>query len=310
MKICPITYEEITRGRYSEKGIKSLDRRLDDLRVFPYSLSTQLELAEEYSSGISIQGIQPKIPAKINVKDNCFESVLKGNKFILKPQHEHFQQLPENEDLTMRLASMAGIEVPLHGLIWNIDDSMTYFVKRFDRKGRNNRIAVEDFCQLAGLPTKSKYNFTTEKLSGIIERFCTFPTIEKLKLFRIVILSYLTGNEDMHLKNYSLIRRDNKIELAPAYDLINTSIVIRKPVDETALPLRGKKSGLNFNDLIIYFGGEIMGLNRKITMQELERFSSVFDKWKKTVEISFLSDSLKNRYLELLKKRGRILSIQ
>ena len=149
--------------------------------------------------------------------------------------------MPENEDLTMRMAGVVGIDVPLHGLVYAKDGSLTYFIKRFDRKGRQEKIAVEDFAQLAGKDRDTKYRSTMEAVVKVLDQFCTFPLIEKARLFKLVLFNFLTGNEDSHLKNFSLMRRVPIIELSPAYDLLNTTIVIRAQ-EEIALPLNRQET--------------------------------------------------------------------
>ena len=179
MNRCPITYYDCGLNIYSEKGLKSLSPALKKLA--PLNLTAE-ELREEAmmrACKMSIQGIQPKLSAILNIKEGFFKIVDQNGKYILKPQHPFFPDLPQNEDLTMRLALTIGIEVPLHGLIWSKDNSLTYFIKRFDRKGQHERIAVEDFSQLAGLGRDTKYNYSMEKLVRLIDRYCTFPVIEK-----------------------------------------------------------------------------------------------------------------------------------
>ena len=139
----------------------------------------------------------------------------------------------------MKLAQLSGFEVPLHGMIYSKDKSLTYFIRRFDRTPRGYKYAVEDFAQIAGLVRDNKYNYSMEKIVELVNRYCTFPQIEKVKLFNLVLFNFLTGNEDAHLKNFSLITKDNIISLAPSYDLLNTTI-IGTGKDEIALPLRGK----------------------------------------------------------------------
>jgi serine/threonine-protein kinase HipA len=134
---------------------------------------------------MSVQGIQPKLSATLNVSRQRFEVVDIGGHYILKPQNPQFPQLPENEDLSMRLAGAAGIDVPLHGLVYSKDGSFTYFIKRFDRIGRNKKLAVEDFAQLFGLSRETKYDASMEKVAAVIEKYCTFPALEKIKLFRL-----------------------------------------------------------------------------------------------------------------------------
>lgn len=149
---------------------------------------------------------------------------IQNGRYILKPQSEYYEEIPENEALSMTLASMIGIQIPVHGLVYSKDGSMTYFVKRFDRKGHNQKVSLEDFAQLSGGTRETKYSSSMEKVAKIIELYCTFPKIELAKLFKLTLFNFLIGNEDMHLKNFSLITTNRKIMLSPAYDLINTTI--------------------------------------------------------------------------------------
>ncbi len=155
------------------------------------------------ASKMSVQGVQPKLSAILNIKKGMFDIVDKNGRYILKPQHHIFPELPQNENLTMHLAATIGIRVPLNGLVYSKDNSFTYFIKRFDRRGQKDKVAVEDFAQLAGKDRDTKYTYSMEKLVRLVDDYCTFPSIEKVRLFNLVLFNYLVGNEDMHLKNYS-----------------------------------------------------------------------------------------------------------
>jgi serine/threonine-protein kinase HipA len=216
MNRCPITYEECEGGKYSLKGLKQLSPRLKSLKDFPFSAEEQVREAIARAAKMSIQGVQPKLSVHLNVKNENFEIVDTGGRYIFKPQTTNYREVPENEDVTMRLAKLIEIDVPLHGLVYSKDDTMTYFIRRFDRVGRNKKIPVEDFAQLSGKDRETKYESSMEQIISLIEQFCTFPSIEKLKLFNLTLFNYLVGNEDMHLKNFSVIRRDLKVELSPA----------------------------------------------------------------------------------------------
>ncbi len=146
-----------------------------------------------------------------------------------------------------------------------------------------------------------------EKLVKLLDKYCTFPDIEKAKLFARVVFNFLAGNEDMHLKNYSLITKNRKTELSPAYNFLNTTIISKGEPEEIALPLRGKIRNLSRNDLIAYFGNEQCGLHEKITNKILNTFHSSLPDWNNLIEISFLSADLKEKYKELLQTRAGIL---
>ena len=130
MSRCPITYETISEGRYSRKALHKLSPKLDELLDLPYSVEEQIHEAETRATKMSIQGVQPKLSAKLNVKGKVFEVVDTGGRFILKPQNQLYRCLPENEAITMHLASAVGIETPFHGMIYAKDGTLTYFIKR------------------------------------------------------------------------------------------------------------------------------------------------------------------------------------
>jgi len=233
MKRCPITYESIGEQEYySQHGLKLLSPRLTKLDALALSAAEQRAEAIAHADKMSIQGVQPKFSALLKIKESRFEVVDQHGQYILKPQSEDYPELPENEALTMSLAAFIGIDIPVHGLVYSKDNSMTYFIKRFDRKGRHNKLAVEDFAQLSQETRDTKYNSSMEKIAKIIMDFCSFPKIEGVKLFKLTVFNFLIGNEDMHLKNFSLITREKIVTLSPAYDLLNTSIAQKNPKEE------------------------------------------------------------------------------
>lgn len=307
MSRCPITYETISEGRYSRKALHKLSPKLDELLDLPYSVEEQIHEAETRATKMSIQGVQPKLSAKLNVKGKVFEVVDTGGRFILKPQNQLYRCLPENEAITMHLASAVGIETPFHGMIYAKDGTLTYFIKRFDRQGYRKR-ALEDFAQLAGLSRVTKYNYSMERLVPILEQHCTFPKLEKLKLLRLTLFNYLVGNEDAHLKNFSLIRVNQKIQLSPAYDLLNTTIVM-KVTEELALPLNGKKNNLNRNLFFNYYAIDRLNLTERVIDQVDQEFRSSIDSWKSLIEKSFLTAELKQEYWEVVSQRRAILEL-
>ena len=308
MNICPITYLPCGEERYSEKGLKLLNPRLAGLNLFNYS--TQEQLAESLArvDKMSIQGVQPKLSVKLNVGKSTFEIVDIYGDYILKPQHPHYPELPENENISMKLAESLGIEIPVNGLLFAKDNSAAYFVKRFDRLPRNKKLHTEDFCQIAGLNRDTKYDYSMEKLVPLLDENCTFPALEKQKLFERILFNWLIGNEDMHLKNYSLITRNNKIELSPGYDFLNSTIVINAK-EEIALTLSGKKSNFNRNDLIEYYGIQRLGLSKLFINKLLERIKSVYPDWIQKINNCFLSQTMKEKYLNLLEIRMKKINL-
>ncbi len=154
----------------------------------------------------------------------------------------------------------------------------------------------------------TKYDYSMERLINLIDQYCTFPALEKLKLFRIVIFNFLIGNEDMHLKNYSIITRNSKVELSPAYDLINTTIIIKNAKEEIALPIKGKKNNLSFNLLIKYFGKERLNLTNKSIDLVLSQIQKALPDWELLINKSFLNNEMKKSYINLLLQRCKRLN--
>jgi len=309
MNKCPITYLPSGDARYSEKGLRLLASGLSQLKRLDYTAEEQRKEAFNRSSKMSVQGVQPKLSAVLNIKEEKFDIVDNNGRYLLKPQHYLYPQMPENEDLTMRLAASIGLDVPFHGMIWAKDNTLTYIIKRFDRKGQKDKIPVEDFAQLAGLSRDTKYNYSMESLVKLVNAHCTFPAVEKVKLFKLVVFCFITGNEDMHLKNFSIINRNDKIELSPCYDLLNTSIEIPNASEEIALSLKGKKRNLTKQMLINYFGGERCELNDKVITNTAQKIFDALPGWIEEISNSFLSDEMKERYINVVESRFERLSI-
>lgn len=306
MNKCPITYELCGNDKYSEKGLRMIAPKLTHLNDLPYTAAELREEAANRAKKLSIQGVQPKLSATISVVEQEFKIVDQFGTYIIKPQNDLFPELPQNEDVTMRMAKVFGLDVPFHGMLYAKDGSLSYFIKRFDRYGKGKKLATEDFAQLTGNTRDTKYRFTMEKLVLVIDEFCSFPAIEKADFFKRILFCYVTGNEDMHLKNFSLITKNEKITLTPVYDFLNSSITIKNPEEEIALTLKGKKSNLKASDFIDYYAKERLQLNEKTVATILKQMNNAIPKWKGLLEISFLSDEMKEKYLNLLEIRTQV----
>jgi serine/threonine-protein kinase HipA len=310
MPFCPITLGEIEEGtNFSAAGLRSLDLRLKSLHPLDLSHEEQLRQARLRADKMSIQGVQPKLSAVLNVRAGRFEIVDTGGKFILKPNPPPFAQVPANEALTMTMAAAAGIEVPPHGLVPAVDGSWVYVIKRFDRIGRSGKVPVEDFAQLTGATRDTKYDSSLERVAKVVEDFCTFPAIEKANLARRALFCFLTGNEEMHLKNWSLITADGRIALAPAYDLLNTTVVLENAVEESALPLRSKRRKLTKSDWLDYFCRERLRLPPAVLDGILTDLAKAAPHWQKLIQHSRLSPNARDHYSSILGDRLHRLSL-
>lgn len=309
MNRCPLTYEFISVGHYSTKGLNKLSSRLTTLNDFPFSALEQRQEAAERAGKMSIQGVQPKLSVVLSIKDQVFKMVDSGGTFIVKPPSDIFEQVPENEDLTMKMAKVFGIEVPLTGLMYSKDGSLSYFIKRFDRYSKTKKYHVEDFAQLTGNSRDTKYDSSMEKLIPVLDKYCTFPQREKSKLFRRVLFCFLTGNEDMHLKNFSLISRNSIIELSPGYDLLNSSITMKRPEEEMALPIMGKKNKITEELLFEYYANERLDLTAQTINAEKRHIQEKKNSMTDLIARSFLSEEMQEKYTSIYNERLKRLGL-
>ena len=310
MANCAINLEPLPAGRsYSETGLRSIHSKLKHLEPLEYSYAAQLAEVRQRSDKMSIQGVQPKLSAVLKLKDSSFALVDRGGRFILKPNPLAYEEVPANEALTMRMAAEVGIEVPVHGLLRAKDDSWVYCVKRYDRVGRTGKVHVEDFAQLSGANRETKYDSSLERVVQLVEQFCTFPAIEKPKLAKRLLFCFLSGNEDMHLKNFSIWLQDGVVSLSPAYDLLNSTLVLENAKEESALPLQGKKRKLTKELWLDYFCKDRLKLTPgqiDKVVKDLQKAMPAFDR---LIGQSFLSEDRQLGYRTILHDRAKRLGL-
>ncbi|MCA0370048.1 MAG: HipA domain-containing protein [Proteobacteria bacterium] len=308
---CPLTYDLLTpeETRYSMRGMRLLAKGLTHLEDFPYTQAEQQEEARTLAGKLSIQGVQPKMSATLEIAlgRGTFKPTEKGGRFIIKMQSS-WPHLPENEDLTMRLASLSGIEVPKHGLIFCKDNTLSFWIARFDRPSTRTKLPLEDFAQLSQHTRQTKYDASMEQVVRIIDTFATFPMLEKEKLLRLTLFNFLVGNEDMHLKNFSLLREGDLVKLSPAYDLVNTTLALgRAAREELALPLLGKKNKLTSQDFLGYFAKERLGLTAARIDHITGHLKKSISTWDALLEASFLPEKEITNYKKITEYRLSIL---
>jgi len=307
MRYCPITLEPIADDEtFSVLGLRSLHPRLRSLAPLDLSYEDQLRQARTRSDKMSIQGVQPKLSATLKLKEARLQIVDTGGRFILKPNPRDYEEVPANEALTMTLAAHAGIDTPPHGIIPAVDGSWVYVIRRFDREGRK-KIHVEDFAQLSNRKRDTKYESSLERVADVVEEHCSFPNLEKPRLARRLLFCFLTGNEDMHLKNFSLIASEGNVALSPAYDFLNTSLVLENAKEESALPLKGKKNNLTRKLWLDYYCRERLGLSETAISRILADLRIGVPAWRELIARSFLSAPKREAYAELVEERaGRL----
>ena len=269
----------------------------------PYTHDDLSNLAKEViRAHITIPGVQSKLSLhleKTSAITARFTIVGVKGKYILKPQADAYEQLPEIEDLTMHLAELAGIKTVPHTLVRFADGRLCYLTKRIDRNITGKKIAMEDMCQLSERLTEYKYNGSYEQIAKLILRHASM--IDVIRFWEQVLFYYLTGNADMHLKNFSLYRPDKQhgYRLSPAYDMLATALVMPEDTEELALTLNGKKRNIKKKDFIKAFANS--GLNERVINNIFARFQSTLPKWNDFIGISFLSREMKLRYKDLIR---------
>ena len=253
----------------------------------------------------SITGVQPKLSLHLNEHEGSQRLTIVGlwGGFICKPQTIQFDQMPETEDLTMHLAELAKIDVVPHTLMRMADNSLCYLTRRIDRSSTGEKVVMEDMCQLTERPTEHKYKSSYERIAKAITQYSSMPKMDVTNFFEVILFSWITGNNDMHLKNFSLFEpHDGNIRLTPAYDMLNAVILNQKDDDELALTLNGKKKRLKRQDFIT--SGLTMGVEQKTIERLIGKYVRLLPEMKKLIGNSFLNDELKDKYAELL--TGRI----
>ena len=249
---------------------------------------------------IAVTGVQPKLSLQLEkTRNEAPRLTLVGlyGDYILKPPSEQYPCLPENEDLTMHLAEVAGIRTAAHSLIRLSSGELAYITRRFDRQN-GQKIAVEDFCQLTETLTEHKYRGSVEKIGKLVRQFTTNKGYEQQRLFELILFCYLTGNTDMHLKNYALIENAlGQYELSPAYDLLSTLLVLSDE-EESALTINGKKNRLKRTDFDSV--AKTLQINEKTVAAIYQRFTKILPIWQQWIERSFLSAEMKKQYSDLI----------
>ncbi len=257
---------------------------------------------------MALTGVQPKISLTIEGNKEHRRLTLVGlwGEYILKPQSDDYAYMPEVEDLTMHLARLFKIETAEHALIQTTTGELVYITKRFDRVD-GKKVHVEDLCQLSGMLTEQKYKSSYERAGKIIKQYATNTGLDVNKYFRLVLFSFLTGNNDMHLKNFSLMHTDKGILLSPAYDLINVNLIYPKDKEDLALTLNGRKRNIQRIDFDQF--AHNLGISEKVRDNIYEDFSEEINQVQDRVERSFLSEEYKEKYLQIIHSKQKKIGL-
>ena len=306
MSKCLFCYQELHEG---EKDFHASCARkffgTAEAPMMEYTRADMDQLAEQIiRSQTTLTGVQPKLSLNLQKHEGTQRLTVVGSwgAYIFKPQTSRFAELPENEDLTMHLAEMAGIKTAQHSLIRLADNSLGYLTRRMDRNSKGNKLAMEDFCQLTERQTEYKYRSSYEQVAKAIARYSSVPQLDMVNFYEVLLFCWLTGNNDMHLKNFSLLsQQEGRPELSPAYDLLNVAIVNPDDTEELALTLNGKKRRITHKDFAE--AASRSGVSEKVLDGLIAHFKQCLPAWERKIDESFLSDEMKKDYKDLIAKR-------
>jgi len=312
MPKCLYCYKELeanNTGDYHPKCIKAF-YGTKSAPALPYRLDEMEKLAKEaVELSVTVPGVQPKLSLgwiKNRLEDGhngrlTIMDALEGL-YILKPQNTKYEQMPENEHLSMKLAELFRIEVVPSNMIRLDSGELCYITKRIDRKKDNSKIHMIDFLQI--LELENKYLGTMENLGKTIGELSVNTLMDKLRFFELALFNFIIGNNDMHLKNFSMWLSEIGWVLSPAYDLLNVKIVLPTDKDDTALLFGGKKK--NFDKGYFDRFGELLELNDKQINYTYKKLDTWLPKAIQLIEESFLNDKNKLQYKELITLRASI----
>ena len=264
--------------------------------------------AQVIQAQTSLTGVQPKLSLNLHRHEGSNRLTIVGlwGDFIFKPQTDAYPELPENEDLTMHMAEAARIKVVPHSLIRLADGSLGYITRRIDRTKKGEKIDMEDMCQLTLHPTEYKYKSSCEQIAKAIAAYSSTPRLDLVNFMQVLLFSFVTGNNDMHLKNFSLYRPKALYQLSPAYDLLNVAIANPKDKEEMALSINGKKARIKLADFLK--ASDTMGIEQRVTLGLIDGLRNAMPAWIDLINDSFLSDEMKQNYLDLISRRMDVLT--
>lgn len=293
---CPFCYQAVDNGTYHAKCCKKIFG-ITDLPILTLDKNLLNDLAKTtVNNRIAVTGVQPKLSVELEDVKGAEKRLtivgLWGN-YILKPQNTHYAQMPEVEDLTMHLAKIFKLNTCKHCLLKASDGQMVYIAKRFDRE-KGQKIHIEDFCQIGEFQTEQKYNSSYEHCGKLITKYCTNSGLDLVNFFELLIFSFLSGNNDMHMKNFSVVHKQDEILLSPAYDLINSNLINPKDKEDVALNLNGKKKKLSRKDFEML--ASVLKISDVILERIFDKYHKNTDKVFKLIDQSFMSDEYKINY--------------
>ncbi|MGZ0014772.1 HipA domain-containing protein [Yeosuana sp. AK3] len=314
MNYCLACHKKLEDGdiNYHQNCLTTFWQEDTPVLQLEYELSQIEALAKEnVAQRIIVTGVQPKLSlgfTKENAQNRLTIVGALNGRYILKPPFHMYPQIAEIEALSMLLAQACGIATVPFLLIPLKDGALAYLTKRIDRTAHNNKYPMEDACQFTERLTEHKYRGSYEQIAKSIITYAQNPLLDAVKFYEQVIVSFLIGNNDMHLKNFSLIANDSKhYALAPAYDMVAVKLLIPEDQEDLALNLNGKKQKikrLDFNEAMA---------KAQIPAKAIENLWKRIEKgmlqWQELIACSFLSEENKSNLITLIADRAKQLEL-
>ncbi len=311
MNKCLYCYKELDEGEVDfHKACSKKFFGMPEAPELPYSLDELDSLAAQViRSQTTLTGVQAKLSLHIDRHAGSKRLTIVGlwGDYIFKPQTQEYRNLPENEDLTMHLAEIAKIKVVPHTLIRLKDGSLGYLTKRIDRTADGEKRPMEDMCQLTERQTEYKYKSSYEQIAKVIAKYSYTPLLDQTDFYEQVFFSWMVGNNDMHLKNFSLYAPNGKWGLAPAYDLLNVSLVNPKDTEELALTLNARKKHIKKSDFVKAMA--LSGIAPKVFDNMVAKYNKLLPKFNEVICMSFLNADDKELYMQSIAARLGRLSV-
>lgn len=317
MNKCLYCYKELDEGQVDfHPGCAKAFFGTETPPLLPYTRDNMSELARQViRTSASVTGVQAKMSLDVDRggkhEPAKFTIVGLWGKYIFKPQSAKYPCLPELEDLTMKMAEAAHIRTARHTLIRLADGELGYLTLRMDRGKKGEKISMLDMCQLSNRLTEHKYYGTYQQLAETVKKYSSAPMLDVQRFWEVVLFSWLTGNSDMHCKNFSLIDSGNgDYVLAPAYDLLAVLLADPEDMEEMALSFKtgGEKTGFDRNTFLSAM--QESGLSESQASFLIKRIISSVPSWKELIAESFLPEHMKAAYMHLLENRLNRLSLQ
>ena len=305
MSKCLYCYKELADGEVDlHKGCCKRFFGIPEVPELPYSLDELDSLAAQViQSQTTLTGVQAKLSLHLDRHEGSKRLTIVGlwGDYIFKPQTQSYKTLPENEDLTMHLAEIAKIKVVPHTLIRLKDGTLGYLTKRVDRSAEGEKIPMEDMCQLTERQTEYKYKSSYEQIAKVIAKHSYVPLLDLTDFYEQVFFSWLVGNNDMHLKNFSLYAPKGKWVLTPAYDLLNVALVNPKDDEELALTLNARKKRIKKADFLKAM--ETSDITPKVFENMVAKYQKLLPKFNEAIDMSFLDAEDKEMYKQSITSR-------